>query len=246
MSNQEFKQEKNVYWKNLITLYNSTSTMSVVLVNEDCQVQVKIAHAIPGKEHERPQAGVQKYDYANSMFITLSLSEIATLVAAYRFNMLNGATTFFHTVNGNKCTGGILSDGSKASFTIKDLGRNANVNYTFNATKVGMTGQERYIPSELFLFMETLAGVINNMVFIKSGLMKPYERSTNSNPAYNKQQSYIPQVNIPTQPVQQTMPAPQPQPQYTPQQPSFPQSNGLPQSVNSSNPGVSPIEYDSF
>lgn len=182
----QYNQTVN-YWKKLVTFYSQSATMTLTLIDNEGSVAIEVAPALDGVGG-RPQKGQARYDYQRKINFKLSLSEMQTLITAFRSGLLyKEQVSYLHVKNGN--TNVIASFSlynGRLGFSIK-VGENVT-RYTFNATKINYQS-ETYIQNEFELFVSILEGVIANLVFIKSGLMKEFVK-TNKAASYGNGADY--------------------------------------------------------
>lgn len=248
------------YWMPLYTFYGKMSNMSITLVDSEGSVQFKITPAIQGMENVKPTEGVKKFDYSKSIAITLSLSEIMSIITGYKTGAFNQTqVTFYHKVGDDPSSGksvgiigGISTYEGRILFGITDQRKNLNNKFFFSASKFGQQGSEVYIQSELSLFISILESVVSNLVLIKSKTLPAYVPKGDGNRQQNGYQNSGYQQPAPQQTYQQPVqnsgyqqsmaqPTSQPAPQQNYNPNPAPMNNGVPQSIDTETP--SPFDF---
>lgn len=195
MEEQNFNQNQKVnYWMSLYTFYTSTATLKLTLIDNEGSVAVSIAPMLEGISG-RPESGQKRYNYDKQMTFKLNIVEIQSIIRSYRSGILqNDQLTIFHKKNnGSSVLGSISTYNGRLQFSIKELVQGgAGVNYAFNNMET-RKDSGNFIPAEFDCFIAILEGIIQNFVFLKSGLIKEYtptnKQQNRSNTQYNNNNS---------------------------------------------------------
>lgn len=192
MEEQNINQSQTVnFWKPLHTFYTTNATMKISLIDSDGSVAITIAPSFPDV-NGRPQAGQKRYDYSKQMTFKLSVVEMQAVIMGYRMGIYqNDQVSFLHMKgNGSAVLGSVSSYNNRLQFSIRELVQGGAVqNYAFNNLET-KKDSKNYIPAEFELFLSILEGVINNLVFLKSGLLKEYIPQNRQNQHNNYANNY--------------------------------------------------------